>query len=86
MAIDDDVRPIAPLAERLTRIRYTSMSPACIGNGWFGGHAAAAGDGDRYCRQHLCRLWYPISVAAMTLAIGLAFLRETKDVRIDRND
>ncbi len=82
--------PIAAFLVELfpTRIRYTSMSlPYHIGNGWFGGMlpllatAMVASAGNIYAG-----LWYPISVAAMTLAIGLAFLRETKDVRIDRND
>jgi hypothetical protein len=31
-------------------------------------------------------LWYPIGVAAMTLVIGLLFVRETKDVDIYAND
>jgi len=63
-----------------TRIRYTSMSlPYHIGNGWFGGFvptiafAMVAANGNIYHG-----LWYPITVAVMTLIIGTLFLRETK--------
>ena len=63
-----------------TRIRYTSMSlPYHIGNGWFGGFvptiafAMVAANGNIYYG-----LWYPITVAVMTLVIGTLFLRETK--------
>jgi len=73
--------PIAALLVELfpTRIRYTSMSlPYHIGNGWFGGFlpttafAMVAATGDIYYG-----LWYPIVVAALTVAIGLVFLPET---------
>ncbi|MEA3043451.1 MAG: hypothetical protein QOH47_1289 [Sphingomonadales bacterium] len=73
--------PIAALLVELfpTRIRYTSMSlPYHIGNGWFGGFlpttafAMVAATGDIYYG-----LWYPIVVAALTVAIGLLFLPET---------
>jgi MFS family permease len=67
-----------------TRIRYTSLSiPYHIGNGWFGGlmptiaFAMVAGNGDIYHG-----LWYPVVIAAVTLVIGMLFLRETKDVDI----
>ena len=67
-----------------TRIRYTSMSlPYHIGNGWFGGlmptiaFAMVAQNGDMYHG-----LWYPIGVAAVTLVVGMFFIRETKDVDI----
>jgi hypothetical protein len=63
------------------RIRYTSMSlPYHIGNGWFGGFlpttafAIVAATGDFYSG-----LWYPIVVAAITLVVGMLFVRETKD-------
>jgi Sugar (and other) transporter len=74
-----------PLAAMLvemfpTRIRYTSMSlPYHIGNGWFGGlmptiaFAMVAHNGNIFHG-----LWYPVGVAAMTLIIGMIFLRETK--------
>ena len=73
--------PIAALLVELfpTRIRYTSMSlPYHIGNGWFGGFlpttafAMVAATGDIYYG-----LWYPITVALVTLAAGLLFLPET---------
>jgi MFS family permease len=81
--------PIAAFLVELfpANIRYTSMSlPYHIGNGWFGGMlpllatAMVAASGNIYYG-----LWYPIVVAAMTLVIGVAFLRETKDhkVRVD---
>ncbi len=61
------------------RIRYTSMSlPYHIGNGWFGGFlpvtsfAIVAATGNIYNG-----LWYPIVVAAITVAMGALFLRET---------
>jgi MFS family permease len=73
--------PIAALLVELfpTRIRYTSMSlPYHIGNGWFGGFlpttafAMVAATGNIYYG-----LWYPISVALVTLVAGLLFLPET---------
>jgi MFS family permease len=61
------------------RIRYTSMSlPYHLGNGWFGGFlptiafALVAATGDIYYG-----LWYPISVALMTVVIGSLFMRDT---------
>ena len=67
-----------------TRIRYTSMSlPYHIGNGWFGGLLPATGvaivaqTGDMYNG-----LWYPTVFAASTFVLGLAFVRETRDVDI----
>jgi len=82
--------PIAAMLVEMfpTRIRYTSMSlPYHIGNGWFGGllpsitFAMVAQNGNIYHG-----LWYPIGVAAVTLVIGLLFVRETKDVDIYQND
>ncbi len=79
--------PVAAMLVELfpTRIRYTSMSlPYHIGNGWFGGFlpttsfAIVAATGDIYSG-----LWYPIIIAAMTLVVGMIFLRETKDVDIE---
>ena len=73
--------PIAALLVELfpTRIRYSAMSlPYHIGNGWFGGFlpttafAMVAATGDIYYG-----LWYPVAVAAITVAVGLAFLPET---------
>ncbi|MFN3859875.1 MAG: MFS transporter [Roseateles sp.] len=82
--------PIAAMLVELfpTRIRYTSMSlPYHIGNGWFGGmlpsitFAMVAQNGNIYHG-----LWYPIVIAAMSLVIGLLFIRETKDVDIYAKD
>lgn len=69
--------PIAAFLVELfpTRIRYTSMSlPYHIGNGIFGGltpfiATALAARGDIFAG-----LWYPISVAAVCLVIGMIFL------------
>ena len=82
--------PIAAMLVEMfpTRIRYTSMSlPYHIGNGWFGGllptisFALVAQNGNIYHG-----LWYPIIIAAMTLVIGVLFVRETKDVDIYARD
>ena len=82
--------PIAAALVELfpTRIRYTSMSlPYHIGNGWFGGllpatsFAMIAQTGDVYFG-----LWYPISIALMTVVIGLIFVPETKDRDIYAGD
>ena len=79
--------PIAAMLVELfpTRIRYTSMSlPYHIGNGWFGGFlptiafALVAAQGNIYYG-----LWYPIVIAAMTFLVGMFFVHETKDHRID---
>ena len=75
--------PIAAMLVEMfpTRIRYTSMSlPYHIGNGWFGGMlpltatAVVAATGNIYAG-----LWYPVLVAAFTAALGILFIRETKD-------
>ena len=79
--------PIAAFLVELfpARIRYTSMSlPYHIGNGWFGGMlpltaaALVAAKGNIFAG-----LWYPVIVAAITVVIGLIFIRETRDHRID---
>ena len=79
--------PMAALLVEMfpTRIRYTAMSlPYHIGNGWFGGllptttFAIVAQTGNMYNG-----LWYPVGIAAMTLVIGLLFVRETKGVNLD---
>jgi MFS family permease len=66
------------------KIRYTSLSlPYHIGNGIFGGLlpviglAACAYTGNIYAG-----LAYPIAVAVVTFAIGTAFLKETRHVKI----
>ena len=67
------------------RIRYTSMSlPYHIGNGWFGGFlpttafAMVAATGNIYYG-----LWYPVVVAAVTLVVGLLFVREMRGAPIE---
>ncbi|TIO05334.1 MFS transporter [Mesorhizobium sp.] len=73
--------PIAAILVEMfpTRIRYTGMSlPYHIGNGWFGGllpatvFALSAAKGDIYYG-----LWYPIVISAMSLIIGIIFVRDT---------
>lgn len=79
--------PIAAILVEMfpTRIRYTGMSlPYHIGNGWFGGllpatvFAMSAATGDIYYG-----LWYPIVIAAMTLVIGMIFVKDTKGVDLN---
>lgn len=81
--------PIAAMLVEMfpTRIRYTSMSlPYHIGNGWFGGFlpplafAIVAATGNIYDG-----LRYPIIIAVMTLVIGTLFVRETKDVDLNKD-
>jgi MFS family permease len=78
--------PIAAFLVELfpTRIRYTSMSlPYHIGNGWFGGMlpltatALVAANGNIYAG-----LWYPVTVAVISLIVGAIFIRETKNDKI----
>ncbi|MFM5922962.1 MAG: MFS transporter [Novosphingobium sp.] len=79
--------PIAAMLVELfpSRIRYTSMSlPYHIANGWFGGFlpttafAMVAATGNIYYG-----LWYPVTIAAVTVVIGLLFLPETFKRNID---
>jgi MFS family permease len=74
--------PIAAMLVEMfpTNIRYTSMSlPYHLGNGWFGGllpsitFAIVANTGNIYAG-----LWYPIGIAALTLIIGMLFVKETR--------
>ncbi len=77
----------AALAEMFpTRLRYTSVSlPYHIGNGWLGGllptiaFAVVAQTGDMYSG-----LWYPVIVAGVTAVVGTLWLKETKDVDLDK--
>ncbi|MBP0441069.1 MFS transporter [Tianweitania sediminis] len=82
--------PIAAILVEMfpTRIRYTGMSlPYHIGNGWFGGllpatvFAMSAARGDIYFG-----LWYPIAIAAMSLVIGLLFVRDTLGTDLNARD
>ena len=81
--------PIAAMLVELfpTRIRYTSVSlPYHIGNGWFGGFLPTVALSIVVATGNIYNgLWYPIAIAAMTLVIGVLFLRETKDVDIRAN-
>ncbi len=79
--------PMAALLVELfpARIRYSALSlPYHVGNGWFGGFlpttafAMVAATGDIYYG-----LWYPVTIAAMTLVVGLLFLPETYRRNID---
>ncbi len=79
--------PIAAFLVELfpARIRYTSMSlPYHIGNGWFGGMlpltaaALVAAKGNIFAG-----LWYPVIVAGITFVIGMIFIRESREHRID---
>jgi hypothetical protein len=72
--------PIAALLVELfpAKIRYTSMSlPYHLANGWIGGlvpfvaAAMAASAGNIYYG-----LYYPVAVAALTVVVGLLFLRD----------
>jgi len=78
--------PIAAFLVELfpTRIRYSSMSlPYHIGNGVFGGMVPFIGQllvvrtGNP-----LAGLWYPMSVAALTVVVGAIFIREKRNVRM----
>lgn len=82
--------PIAAMLVEMfpTRIRYSAMSlPYHIGNGYFGGllpticFALVAQTGDIYYG-----LWYPVTVAAISCVIGFAFVRETHQEDIYRDD
>jgi hypothetical protein len=63
-----------------TSVRYTGVSFVHhAGTGWFGGFlpliatALVARTGNPYAG-----LWYPIAITAVTLVIGVAFVREPK--------
>ena len=82
--------PIAAILVEMfpTRIRYTGMSlPYHIGNGWFGGllpatvFAMSAAAGDIYYG-----LWYPIAIAAMSLIVGMLFVRDTLGTDLEAKD
>jgi membrane protein insertase Oxa1/YidC/SpoIIIJ len=74
--------PMAALLTELfpAKVRYTSMSvPYHVGTGWFGGFlpavafAIVAATGNIFAG-----LWYPVTFAALTFAVGLVLLPETK--------
>jgi MFS family permease len=81
--------PIAAFLVELfpTKIRYTSMSlPYHIGNGVFGGVVPLIGTylvdktGDI-----LAGLYFPITIAVLTLVIGTLFIKEQKEVDLNSN-
>ena len=67
-----------------TRIRYTSISlPYHIGNGWFGGFVPTIGFAIViYTGNIYSGLFYPITMALVSLLVCLLFLKETKNVDI----
>jgi MFS family permease len=78
--------PVAAFLVELfpTRIRYTSMSlPYHVGNGVFGGMVPFVGallverTGNMYAG-----LWYPMAICALTLVVGVWFVRERRDVKL----
>ena len=80
--------PIAAFLVELfpTKIRYTSMSlPYHIGNGVFGGLVPFIGLllTTTYPKDPLVGLWYPISVAALCLIIGIIYLNNKIDKNVD---
>lgn len=80
--------PIAAFLVELfpTRIRYTSMSlPYHIGNGVFGGMVPfiATLITTFPGSNHLSGLWYPIGVAALSLVIGVLYLRNKIDENVN---
>ena len=80
--------PIAAFLVELfpTKIRYTSMSlPYHIGNGVFGGLVPFIGLllTTTYPKDPLVGLWYPISVAALCLTIGIIYLNNKIDKNVD---
>ncbi len=80
--------PAAVVEMYPARIRYTSMSlPYHLGNGWFGGFlpptafALVAATGNIYAG-----LAYPLGVMAMTLVVGVLFLRGRTNIDPEATD
>ena len=80
--------PLAAVMVELfpTRIRYTSMSlPYHIGNGWFGGFLPTVSFAlVVYTGDIFYGLWYPIVITGVSLVVGMLFLKETKNVDLDK--
>lgn len=78
--------PIAAFLVELfpTRIRYTSMSlPYHIGNGVFGGMVPFIGQlFYEKTKNPFAGLWFPMAICAMTLVVGLIFVRENRNVKM----
>ena len=69
-----------------TKIRYTSMSlPYHLGNGVFGGLTPfiAVLLGTIYTADPLVGLWYPISIAALSMVIGAMYLSNKIDPNVN---
>jgi MFS family permease len=69
-----------------TKIRYTSMSlPYHLGNGVFGGLTPfiAVLLGTIYTADPLVGLWYPISIAALSMLIGAMYLSNKIDPNVN---
>lgn len=69
-----------------TKIRYTSMSlPYHLGNGVFGGLTPfiAVLLGTIYTADPLVGLWYPISIAALSMVIGAMYLSNKIDSNVN---
>jgi MFS family permease len=79
--------PIAAMLTELfpARLRYGSVSLSYeIGHAWFGGLLPAiAAAIVAYSGNIYYGLWYPISVAAMTLLVDVLFVPETRDRALD---
>ncbi|WP_411564076.1 MFS transporter [Pseudomonas shirazensis] len=80
--------PLAAVMVELfpTRIRYTSMSlPYHIGNGWFGGFLPTVSFAlVVYTGDIFYGLWYPVLITGVSLVVGIFYLKETKDVDLDK--
>lgn len=71
------------LVERFpARIRYVSMSiPYQIANGWFGGNVPLVATAIVVLTGNVyAGLWYPVSAMAVTVVIGVLFLRDRTKV------
>ena len=66
------------------KIRYSSLSlPYHIGNGVFGGLLPLIGVWSCAATKNIyAGLWYPMTVAAITLVVGSLFLKETRHIQI----
>ncbi|KQB53385.1 MFS transporter [Pseudomonas endophytica] len=80
--------PLAAVMVELfpTRIRYTSMSlPYHIGNGWFGGFLPTVSFAlVVYTGDIFYGLWYPVVITGVSFVVGMLFLKETRNVNIDK--
>ncbi|RYZ91973.1 MAG: MFS transporter [Proteobacteria bacterium] len=77
--------PIAAFLVELfpTNIRYTSMSlPYHIGNGVFGGLVPFIGTAMvAYTGNHLAGLYYPITIAVISMIIGAIYIKENRNIK-----